>query len=147
MSLFRKVADAIGITAKPQDAWALLSDRERWRRAVVRNGNLGWEGKLIDRHAGGPVSPSASQRKHAERVREFLDRGGMSIEQRWNVDIPTLSPDQFGDDLSQTEQSAERRQRDDDPLRGPLAALTASFRRRRSRWSRSPSVFLIASNK
>lgn len=32
-----------------------ISDREKWRRAVVRTGNLDWQGLPIDRNAGAPI--------------------------------------------------------------------------------------------
>lgn len=51
-----------------------ISDRERWRRAVVRDGNNDWSGQAIDRNAGSGASPSSPVRA-ANPSRAPTERG------------------------------------------------------------------------
>jgi hypothetical protein len=91
-----------------------LSSAEKWRRAVVRNGNLDWQGLPIDRNAGHPQASRPEQRAFRERVEDFLDRRGLRIERR-NEHIPELIPDQlFDQQAERTERARERRF--DEPL-------------------------------
>lgn len=86
-----------------------ISDRERWRRAVVRTGNLDHSGKPIDRAAGGPISARPEQSRYRERVSELLERGGVKIERR-NTHIPEMIPNQiFNEEAENAEQTHERR--------------------------------------
>ena len=59
-----------------------LTDYERLTRAVVRTGNLDWQGLPIDRHAGAPITPSPALKKHREMVDAFLERVGLKVERR-----------------------------------------------------------------
>jgi hypothetical protein len=73
-----------------------ISQREAWRRAVVRNGNLDCQVLPIDRHAGLPIAGRPEQSGYVDRVSDFLERRGIRIERR-NGHIPTLIPDQIFD--------------------------------------------------
>jgi hypothetical protein len=88
---------------------APISDREKWRRTVVRNGNLDWQGKPIDRNAGAPISGRPEQAGFFERVGDFLERAGLRVERR-NEHIPQIIPNQiFDDEVGIAEQAHERR--------------------------------------
>lgn len=88
---------------------ATISQREAYRRAVVRTGNLDWEGKPIDRNAGRPIAGRPEQHGHLERVRVFLERAGMRIE-RWSERVPQMIPDRlFDQEAKKAEQAHERR--------------------------------------
>ena len=101
-----------------------ISERERWRRAVVRNGNLDYSGKPIDRNAGGPIAGRPEQAGYFERVRESLERSGLTMEHR-NQHLPTLLPNQtFNDEVERAEQAHDRRfdgrNRDNDTMQNFL---------------------------
>jgi hypothetical protein len=73
-----------------------ISERERWRRSVLRSGNLDYSGKPIDRAAGRPIAARPEQRGYFERVGDFLERKELRLERR-NAHIATLIPDQIFD--------------------------------------------------
>ena len=75
---------------------APISQREAWRRAVVRNGNLDHSAKPIDHNAERPIAGRPEQSGYVDRVNDFLERRGIRIERR-NEHIPTLIPDQIFD--------------------------------------------------
>ena len=56
---------------------APISERERWRCAVVRVCNLDHSGKPIDRHAGQPIAGRPEQSGYIDRVNDFLERRGI----------------------------------------------------------------------
>jgi hypothetical protein len=85
-----------------------ISDREKWRRAVVRNGNLDWRGQPIDQNAGGPIT-SRPDPRYRSLVDGFLERTGLKIEARPNQHIPVAGRDQFGRDAAATQQAYDRR--------------------------------------
>jgi hypothetical protein len=84
-----------------------VSNSENWRRAMVRNGNLDWQGLPIDRPRQGET-PVERPRGYFEQVSDFLGRAGLKIEQRWNPDIPVLHPNQFQHDAATIEAARER---------------------------------------
>jgi hypothetical protein len=88
-----------------------ISPHEAWRRAVVRNGDLDWEGKPIDRNAGRPLAGRPERRGYFERVADFLERKGIRIERR-NAHITTLSPDRIFDQGVETAELAHDRRFD-----------------------------------
>ena len=90
---------------------APISERERWRCAVVRVGNLDHSGKPIDRHAGQPIAGRPEQSGYIDRVNDFLERRGIRIERR-NEHVPTLIPDQiFDQEVEIAELAHDRRSR------------------------------------
>lgn len=102
MSILERFNKLIGKEPEP------LSDREKWRRAMVRSGNLDWQGLPIDRNAGGPINTSES-RGYREAVRGFLGLNNLKVEPRPNSHIPVLNPNQFDRDSGTTEQAYDRR--------------------------------------
>jgi hypothetical protein len=94
---------------QPTSRREAISPQEAWRRAVVRTGNLDWQGLPIDRNAGGPIAGRPEQRGFMERVSDFLERSGLRIERR-NEHIPTMIPNQiFDEEVGIAEQAYERR--------------------------------------
>jgi hypothetical protein len=86
-----------------------ISERERWRRSVLRSGNLDYSGKPIDRAAGRPIAARPEQRGYFERVGDFLERKGLRLERR-NAHIATLIPDQiFDQEVEMAELAHDRR--------------------------------------
>jgi hypothetical protein len=92
-----------------RDDPAPISEAERWRRHVVRDGNLDYSGKPIDRNAGRPIAGRPDQRAYRERVDEFLERAGMQLES-WTTRVPQLITDrQFDQEAKKAEQAHTRR--------------------------------------
>ena len=103
MGLRERFSKLIGKEPEP------ISERERWRRAVIRNGNLDYTGKPIDRNAGGPIAGRPEQSGYLERVPDFLEHSGIKIERR-NAHVPTLIPNQiFNEEVEKAEHPHDRR--------------------------------------
>jgi hypothetical protein len=91
-----------------RDDPAPISEAERWRRHIVRDGNLDWQGKPIDRNAGRPIAGRPDQRGYRERVDEFLERAGMRRES-WSTRVPQLTDRQFARDVKKADRAHEGR--------------------------------------
>jgi hypothetical protein len=103
MGLRERFSKLIGKEPEP------ISERERWRRAVIRNGNLDYSGKPIDRNADGPIAGRPEQSGYLERVRDFLEHSGIKIERR-NAHVPTLIPNQiFNEEVEKAQHAHDRR--------------------------------------
>ena len=83
-------------------------------RAIVRTGNLDWQGLPIDRVRGPGMEPPPWYRR---MVSDRLARAGQRIENRQNSDIPGLLPNQFDCDSIASENARRRRPPADDWLR------------------------------
>jgi hypothetical protein len=101
MSILDRFNKLIGKEPEP------ISDREKWRRAMVRDGNLDWQGLPIDRNAGGPINTSES-RAYREAVGGFLEGFKLKVEQI-KSHFPVWNPNQFDREAAVTERAYDRR--------------------------------------
>jgi hypothetical protein len=81
MGLRERFGKLIGKEPEP------ISERERWRCAVIRNGNLDYSGKPIDRNAGGLIAgrpdlfttDCIKERSQQQRTAEIADRQNKEV--------------------------------------------------------------------
>jgi hypothetical protein len=109
MSLKETFNRLIGKEPSPVSRREAISPQEAWRRAIIRSGNLDWQGLPIDRNPGRPIAARPEQSGYRELVSDFLERAGMRIE-CWNERVQQMIPGRlFDQEAGIAERAHERR--------------------------------------
>jgi hypothetical protein len=108
MGLREQFKKLISKQPEPTSRREAIFPQEAWRRAVIRSGNLDWQGRPIDRNPGRPIPGRPEQAGYFQRVTDFLERSGMRIERR--NQHPQMIPDRlFDQEAGIAAQAHERR--------------------------------------